>query len=205
LEVIILSSPLITIILRLSFSKLDNRKIIEAYKNAKKSRDICLKHYGDDFPEIALTYNTIGHIASLQGRQEEASESYKKALEIHSKYYDEDHPYIITSHLNISSLLRIQQKWRESLYHTVLALKYNNRRCKKFDQESHPNETAAYFSFGINLREMKNYPEALSCFKKAYVKSKKSLGDNHQFLKNLKWLKGFMDQETALYKQSQEI
>ncbi|KAA1243213.1 tetratricopeptide repeat protein [Aquimarina sp. RZ0] len=140
-----------------------NYDLNDALVNAEKAKEIRLKIFDSTHTEVALSYNSMGHILKEQDKFEDAMEYYQKALEIQlSNFADNDYRVADCYH-NIGTIHRIMAKYEKALEFYDKALKI---RINTFGKTS--NKVAiSFLSIGHTKLRIGNYKTALVYYQNA--------------------------------------
>ncbi|CAF1545463.1 unnamed protein product [Didymodactylos carnosus] len=85
------------------------------YDKAQEYNELFLKSLPENHPDIARTYNNMGHVHDNQGNYVEALSYYKKTLEIRLKSLPENHPDIAVAYWSIGNLYREEGYQKKAL------------------------------------------------------------------------------------------
>ncbi len=142
-----------------------NYNFDQAMVYAKKALAIRLKIFGDHHPQVAYSYNDIGHILKEQDQYEEAMEYYQKALAIQRDAFgDKDHRVADCYH-NIGTVHHVLAQYEQAMeqYKKALTIRINtfgNKHQKIAD--SYIDIGTTYYHLGKYNLALENYQSALA-------------------------------------------
>jgi tetratricopeptide (TPR) repeat protein len=73
---------------------------------SRQALAILISAVGEQHPDVANTYNTLGEIYASHGNVVESLHMYEKAKDIFTKTFGRDHPHTALCHFNIGLMLR---------------------------------------------------------------------------------------------------
>ncbi|MGZ6297874.1 MAG: tetratricopeptide repeat protein, partial [Parachlamydiaceae bacterium] len=130
---------------------------------------------GEEHPDVAASYNSIGLILDYQSKHEEALQHYAQALEMQKQLLGEEHPDVAATYSNIGGALQSQGKHEAALQHYTQALEMQ----KKLLGKEHLILATTYNNIGSVLSHQGKYEEALQYYAQALEMQKKLLGKEH--------------------------
>ncbi|WP_082994970.1 CHAT domain-containing protein [Aquimarina megaterium] len=142
-----------------------NYNFDQAMVYAKKAMAIRLKMFGDDHPQVAYSYNDIGHILKQQDQYEEAMEYYQKALTIQRDAFgDKDHRVADCYH-NIGTVHHVLAQYDQAMkeYKKALTIRINTFGNK------HQKIADSYIDIGTTYYHLGKYNVALENYQNALV------------------------------------
>ncbi|WP_106791140.1 CHAT domain-containing protein [Aquimarina sp. Aq78] len=137
----------------------------QAMVYAKKALDVRLKTFGGNHPQVAYSYNDIGHILKQQDQYEGAMQYYQKALTIQRDAFgDKDHRVADCYH-NIGTIHHVLAQYDRAMkeYKKALTIRINtfgNKHQKIAN--SYIDIGTTYYHLGKNRVALKNYQKALA-------------------------------------------
>ncbi|MBA8667731.1 tetratricopeptide repeat protein [Holosporaceae bacterium 'Namur'] len=152
------------------------------YKKALKDCEQALtsfkKIYGEEHPDVAAVYNSMGLICKAQSKYKKAFKFLNRSLLIRKRVYSheyQEHPDIADSYNNLGSVLHIQGEYKKAYEHFSQALIIKE---KVYGYE-HPAVASVYNNMGNLLDSQKKYGEALEYLEKALVIKRRVYGDEN--------------------------
>jgi tetratricopeptide (TPR) repeat protein len=147
----------------------------KALEYFEKSLDINLKTLGEGHPDVANSYNNIGHILKDKCEYDKSLNYYEKSLVIRLRILGEAHPSVAKSYNNIGIIWSSKGEYDKALeYHTKsLAIKL------KTLGETHPSVAESYNNIGIIWSSKGEYDKALEYYEKTLTIHLKTLGETH--------------------------
>jgi tetratricopeptide (TPR) repeat protein len=147
----------------------------KALEYLQRSLNIRLKIYGEEHPDVAETYNSIGYAYVIKGEYEKALEYYKKTLAIGLKIYGEEHPNVATSYNGIGHVYgdKGEHEKQVEYYKKALAI-----RLKIFGEE-HPDVAGCYINLTAGYIDKGEYERALEYGEKGLAIFLKVFGEVH--------------------------
>ncbi len=148
---------------------------MEALALYEKALAIRRKVLGEEHPDTASSYNSLGQILYSQGRYAAAQPLYERAVASRRKVLGPEHPDTATASNNLAVNLQARGQYAEAqpLYERSLASR------RKALGEEHPNTAASYNNLAENLRAQGKYLEAQPLSEKALAIWRKALGEEH--------------------------
>jgi tetratricopeptide (TPR) repeat protein len=150
-------------------------KFSEAEQSSRKSFKIIKKVLGDQHPETAEEYNSIGYCLQAQGKAVQALPYFEKALAIRKSGLGPEHRETAISYINVAFSLQAQGKLNQALplFEKALAI------CRKVLGEEHPETALAYNNLGSCLQSAGKPGQGQRHFEKGLAISKKIRGEMH--------------------------
>jgi tetratricopeptide (TPR) repeat protein len=136
---------------------------------------ICRKVLGEEHPDTAIGYNSVGYALEAQGKYAAAQEGYLKALAIRRKVLGEEHPDTAQSYNSIASNLSAQGKYAAAQegFRKALAIQ------RKVLGEEDPDTALSYNNLATCLAAQGQAAEAAQAYRKALAIQRKVLGEEH--------------------------
>lgn len=152
-------------------------KFNDALVIAKQSLELSEKLYGENHPNTATSYNTIGLLYDFMGDYDTALEYYNNALAIRKQVLGENHSDTATSYNNIGLLYNVMGEGDSKI-----VLEYLNKALAIRQQvlgDNHPDTAASYNNIGVVYRTKGDCDAALKYYNKALTIKQQVLGENH--------------------------
>ena len=153
----------------------DYAKYDEALTYEEELLSIRVRALGEDHPDTASSYNSMGYVFFLKGDFDKALEYYLKALIIRKSALGEEHPGTATSYNNIGRVYSSKGDYDKALEYNLKALKIRESVLGGKD----PNTDDSYFYIGNVYYHKGDYDKALECYLKALKARESVLGENH--------------------------
>ncbi len=132
---------------------------------------IAEEFYGDNHPEVATCYTTLGWVLQSRGKLRESTKCFQRALKIDRTVFgSSNHPNLARDFRNLGDILKAQGNLDE-------AQKYI-RKALEISMESPASQSIAYDmnSLGWLFKDKNELSKALSCFERALVEAESRLG-----------------------------
>ena len=117
-------------------------KSIESYEHALQAS---LKAYGQDHPNVAITYTNLGAVYSSLGRYDKAIKYLKLALQANQETVGQDHPSLAYIYSNLGTVNYSLGKYNESIKLYNFALRSNLNTYGK----DHPDVATSHSNLGM--------------------------------------------------------
>jgi tetratricopeptide (TPR) repeat protein len=144
------------------------------------ARDILLKALGEDHPQLAPTFGSIGNVFKSQKKYDDALIQYRKAHGLLLQQWGtSDHPDVASSHNNIGLVLAAQSKFPE-------ALEEYQKGQQSFAAAlgaQHPHTGSCHFNIALVQRELGDRESAAMEVELARSIWEVAFGPNHPHTK----------------------
>lgn len=167
-----------------------------------------LEQYGEYHPEVASSYNSIGHIYYTQGEYSRAFEMYEQSLEIIQVIYDTNHPDVATAYNNLGNIFRVQGNYIEAQDMQEKSLEI--RKC--LYGTNHPAVAMSYYNLGNVYYCQGDYSSAMEMYVQSLEIRKSLYGEAHQDVAmsynnigNVYFSQGYYLKALEMYERSIEI
>jgi len=155
--------------------------LIGDFKTALKFKEhalsIRISLYGDDYPDTALSFKSVGIAYSDLGDYKKALEFYTKALNIYRNCFGDNHCSTASSYNSVGIIYNYLGEFRTALELQQKAL-YITR---KLYGEDHPETATSYNNIGNVYFSLRDYQKATEAQQKALDIYLKFFGDNNPF------------------------
>ena len=147
-----------------------------ALQYLQQSLAIRQKFYGEDHPDVARTYCSMGWAYRAKGEYEKELACYNKSLAIGLKVFSENHPDVATFYNSIGVSYGDKCEYKKAIeyYEKALAI-----RLKVYGTE-HPQVAAIYNNIGFAYQEISDCEKALEYHEKALAIRLKVYGEEHR-------------------------
>lgn len=148
---------------KISKSHKANYNFDQAMVYAKKALAIRLKIFGDNHPQVAYSYNDIGHILKQQDQYEEAMEYYQKALAIQRDAFGNKDHRVADCYHNIGTVHHVLAQYDQAMkeYKKALTIRINTFGSK------HQKIADSYIDIGTTYYHLGKYNLALDNYQNA--------------------------------------
>lgn len=151
-----------------------NYNFHQAMVYAKKALDVRLKTFGDNHPQVAYSYNDIGHILKQQDQYEEAMECYQKALVIQRDAFGNKDHRVADCYHNIGTVHHVLAQYDQAMEQYKKALTI---RIATFGKK-HQKIADSYIDIGTTYYHLGKYDQALENYQKALKIRTSVFGEN---------------------------
>ncbi|HQU84143.1 MAG TPA: tetratricopeptide repeat protein [Pyrinomonadaceae bacterium] len=138
-------------------------------------RDICEKIYGNNYQEIAITYNNLGNIYYSQGNYLKAEENHLKSLKIYLNIVGKNHLLTATSYNNLGLVYYSQGNYLKAEENLLKALQIHSNIFGK----NHSSTASSYNNLGLVYNLQSDYPKAKENHLKSLQICLNIFGDNY--------------------------
>jgi len=146
-----------------------------ALEYLQKSLAIRRKIYGEDHPDVARTYSSIGWAYRAKGKYEKALQSYAKSLTIGLKVFGEEHPDVATFYNSIGVSYGDKGEHEKQIVYCKKALAI---RLKVYGDD-HPHVANIYNNIGFTYKKIGDCEKAMEYHEKALAIRLKAFGEEH--------------------------
>ncbi len=146
-----------------------------ALKYIRSSLKIRKSLLGEEHPDVADSYNTLGGIYFYIQNYEEALKYFEQALDIRISCLGEAHPSVAGSYNNIANVYALQKDYKMALWYQEKNL---NIKLSLFG-EFHPKVAGSYNNIGVIYSLKGEYEKAMQYYKKALMGWKNCFGEKH--------------------------
>lgn len=169
------STNLAAMLSSLASALIEQDRLMDAEKLAKRALLIREKSYGAVHPAVARTLTQLGTVTSGQQRYEAAERYYQRALAINEKLFGLNHLSTAVSLGNLASLRSSQRRFVDAEHLLKRALDIRLRLLPP----NHPTVSATLSGLGIVSRNEKRFAEANEYFSRALAMQEATLGETH--------------------------
>ncbi len=151
-----------------------NYNLNQALTYAKKSLALRQDIFGENHPETAYSYNSLGHSLKLQDQFKSALEYYQKALDIQLAAFGEKDYRVADCYHNIGNIYHLFAKYdkAQSFYNQALHIRL------RFFGKKHHKIADSYIDIGTTYYHLAKNKEALQYYQNALAIIKVVFGDN---------------------------
>jgi CHAT domain-containing protein/tetratricopeptide (TPR) repeat protein len=153
----------------------ERQKFGEAQPLFEKILEIRRRLFGDDHPDSARSYRTLGLILQAQGKYAGAQPLFEKALEIDGRTLGVDHPDTADSYTTLAVNLDARGKYAAAQKLNEKALEIRRRLFGDDDSDT----AQSYHNLAANLAGQGKYAAAEPLFEKALSIHRQVFTENH--------------------------
>ena len=164
------------------------------------SLEACLKKFGPEHVDVAVSYNNLGLVHDKLGNYEQAKEYYHRDLAISLKQLGPEHVDVATSYNNLGVVYVNLGNYEQAkeYCHRALAIKL-----KQLGPE-HVDVATSYNNSGVVYVNLGNYEQAKEYYHRALAISLKQLGPEHVDVATSYNNLGLVHEKIGNYEQAKE-
>ena len=151
------------------------QKYPKAIQSFEYALNIARGMFGEEHPDTAESYFSIGVAQFALGNFSSALQSHQRALDIRAKLFKEEHSDTAESYFSIGVTQHALGNFSSALQSDQRAL---DIRVKLFGEE-HPDTAESYFSIGVTQHALGNFSSALQSDQRALDIRVKLFGEEH--------------------------
>ena len=156
-------------------------KYEESLRIESELLDLRLSIFGENHPDVAMSYNNIGLVYDAMGDYSKALDYYEKSLRIMLSVLGENHPDVATIYNNIGVVYHAMGDYSKALDYYEKSLRIR----LSVLGENHPGVATSYNNIGIVYDAMGDYSKALDYYEKSLRIRLSVLGEEHPYTKDV--------------------